>query len=83
MLRIKGQLQAYHFSLRAQMQPRDQYDITRISCVLPYADILVTDGEKAHALRELGLDKEFDVEIFSTKNHERLALADRLKTLVA
>ncbi len=81
MLRIKGELQAYHFSLRAQMEPRDQYDITRISCVLPYADILVTDGEKAHALRELGLDKQFGVEVFSTKRRERLALADRIRAL--
>ena len=46
MLRIKGELQGYHFSLRAQMEPRDQYDITRISCALPYADILITDGEE-------------------------------------
>lgn len=82
-LRIKGELQGYQFSLRAQMQPRDQYDITRISCVLPYADILVTDGEKAHALRELGLDKEFDVEIFSTKQRERKALTDRINALAA
>ena len=80
-LRIKGELQDYHFSVRAQMQPRDQYDITRISCVLPYADILVTDGEKAHALRELGLDKAFDVEVFSTKQRERLALTDRIRAL--
>jgi hypothetical protein len=65
------------------MDPRDQYDITRISCVLPYADVLITDGEKAHALRELGLDKEFGVEVFSTKARERTALADRLKALAA
>jgi hypothetical protein len=82
MLRIKGELQAYHFSLRAQMEPRDQYDITRISCALPYADILVTDGEKAHALRDLGLDKEFDVEVFSTKQRERVLLVDRLRALL-
>lgn len=80
-LRIKGQLQGFHFSLRAQMEPRDQYDITRISCVLPYADILVTDGEKAHALRELGLDYEFGTEVYSTKQQERLALTRRLKAL--
>jgi hypothetical protein len=49
--------------------------------VLPYADILVTDGEKAHALRELGLDKAFDVEVFSTKQRERLALTDRIRAL--
>jgi hypothetical protein len=81
-LRIKGELQGYHFSVRAQMQPRDQYDITRISCALPYADILVTDGEKAHAVRELGLDKAFNVEVFSTKQRERLALVNRIKALV-
>jgi hypothetical protein len=82
MLRIKGELQGYHFSVRAQMQPRDQYDITRISCMLPYADILVTDGEKAHALRELGLDKVFDVEVFSTRQRERPALINRIRALV-
>lgn len=83
LLRIKGELQGYHFSLRAQMKPPDQYDITRISCVLPYADILVTDGEKAHALRELGLDKAFGVEVFSTRQRERLALTQRLEALTA
>ncbi|HEX5492449.1 MAG TPA: hypothetical protein VFX07_14395 [Candidatus Udaeobacter sp.] len=83
LLRVKGELQAYQFSVRAQMDPDDQYDITRISCVLPYADILIADGEKAHALRELGLDKEFRVEVFSTKAGERTALADRLKALAA
>jgi hypothetical protein len=83
MLRIKAELQSYHFSLRGQMEPRDQYDITRISCVLPYADILITDGEKAHALRELKLDKEFRVEVFSTKPRERPALTNRLKMLAA
>jgi hypothetical protein len=82
MLRIKGELQGYHFSVRAQMQPRDQYDMTRISCVLPYADILVTDGEKAHALRELALDKAFNVEVFSTRQRERLALVNRIRALV-
>ncbi len=80
-LRIKGELRAYQFSLRAQMEPRDQYDITRIGCALPYADILVTDGEKAQALRELGLDKEFGVEVFSTKQRERAALTSRLQEL--
>jgi hypothetical protein len=82
MLRIKAQLQGYHFSVRAQMEPRDQYDITRISCVLPYADILVTDGEKAHAIRELGLDGEFRTEIFSTREHERARLVQALQQLV-
>lgn len=81
-LRIKAELQAYQFSLRAQMKLRDQYDITRISCALPYADILVTDGEKANALRELALDKEFAVEVFSTKERERAALTKRILDLV-
>jgi hypothetical protein len=83
MLRIKGELQGYHFSVRAQMEPRDQYDITRISSVLPYADIFITDGEKAHALRELKLDKEFRVEVFSTKPRERPTLVERLNALAA
>jgi len=82
-LRIKGELQAFQFSLHAQMDPRDQYDITRISCALPYADIFVTDGEKAYAIRELGLDREFGVEVFSTKQKERAALLNRFRELTA
>jgi hypothetical protein len=42
---------------------------------------LVTDGEKAQALRELGLDEEFGVEVFSTRQRERAALTMRLQEL--
>jgi hypothetical protein len=82
-LRIKCELQAFQFAQREKIDPGDQYDITRIGCALPYADILVTDGGKAHALRELGLDDEFGVEVFSMKRRELPALIARLEAISA
>lgn len=79
--RIKGELQAYQFAHREKVEPRDQYDLTRIACALPYADVLITDGGKAHALRELRLDKEFGTEVFSMKERELPALVARLHTI--
>jgi hypothetical protein len=80
-LRIKSELHAFQLANREKIEPRDQYDITRIGCALPYADILITDGGKAHAIRELGLDEQFDAEVFSMKRGEIPALVSRLKEL--
>lgn len=81
-LKIKAQLQAVQFFRQEKIEPRDQYDITRASCALPYADIFVTDGGKASALRELGLDTVYGTEVFSMKKAELGALTDRLRELV-
>src|ERR1035438_8094750 len=55
-LKIKAELEAMQFFRREKIEPRDQYDITRAACALPYADIFITDGGKASAIKELKLD---------------------------
>ena len=59
-------------------QPGDQYDITRAACALPYADIFITDGGKASAIRELKLDVACQTEVFSMKKSELNALIIRM-----
>ncbi len=77
-LRIKSQLEGHQFFIRENITAGDQYDITRIACALPFADVLVTDGGKAAAIRELGLDKEYGTEVFSMKPSELPSLVERI-----
>lgn len=81
-LKIKAELQAMQFFRREQIEPRDQYDITRAACALPYADIFITDGGKASAIRELKLETAYKTEVFSMKKSELPALTARLKEIV-
>jgi hypothetical protein len=81
-LRIKAELEAMQFFRREKIEPGDQYDITRAACALPYADIFITDGGKASAIRELKLDSAFGTEVFSTKKSELQALTTRLNEIV-
>ena len=77
-LKIKAELVAMQFFRREKIEPRDQYDITRAACALPYADIFITDGGKASALKELKLDAEYETEIFSLKKSDLKNLMARL-----
>ena len=81
MLNVKSQLLAFQFFQKQKIEARDQYDVTRISCALPYADVLVTDGEKTHAIRELGLDRQFSAEVFSMRKDALPKLVKRLKEI--
>ena len=81
-LKIKAELQAMQYFRREKIEPRDQYDITRAACALPYADIFITDGGKASAIRELKLDIAYETEVFSLKKGELPALTARLKEIV-
>jgi hypothetical protein len=81
-LKIKAELQAMQFFRREQIEPRDQYDITRAACALPFADIFITDGGKASAIRELKLNTTYKTEVFSMKKSELPKLIVRLKEIV-
>ena len=81
-LRIKAELEAIHFFLRKKITPGDQYDITRAACALPYADVFVTDGANANAIRELGMDIAYKVEVFSMKMSDLGSLVARLGRIV-
>jgi hypothetical protein len=81
-LKIKAQLEAMQFFRRENIEPRDQYDITRAACGLPYADIFITDGGKASAIRELKLDAAYKTEVFSLKRSELNVLVTRLNKIV-
>ena len=81
-LKIKAELHAMQFFRREKIEPRDQYDITRAACALPYADIFITDGGKASAIRELKLDAIYKTEVFSMKKGELQKLTARLKEIV-
>jgi hypothetical protein len=81
-LKIKAELHAMQLFRREKIEPRDQYDITRAACALPYADIFITDGGKASAIRELKLDVVCKTEVFSMKKSELPKLTARLKEIV-
>jgi hypothetical protein len=81
-LKIRAELEAMQFFRREKIEPRDQYDITRAACALPYADIFITDGGKASAIRELQLDAAYKTEVFSMKKSELQALTIRLGKIV-
>ncbi len=81
-LKIKAELEAMQFFRREKIEPRDQYDITRAACALPYADIFITDGGKASAIRELKLDAAYKTEVFSMKKAELNALTTKLAEIV-
>lgn len=81
-LKIKSELEAMQFFRREKIEPGDQYDITRAACALPYADIFITDGGKASAIRELKLDTTYQTEVFSMKKSELPGLAARLNEVV-
>lgn len=80
-LKIKSELEALQLFRKEKIEPRDQYDITRAACALPYADIFITDGGKASTIRELKLDTTYQTEVFSTKKSELDALTARLKAV--
>lgn len=81
-LRIKAELEAMQFFRREKIEPRDQYDITRAACALPYADVFITDGGKASAIRELKLDVACKTEVFSMKKSELNALTAKLNEII-
>lgn len=69
-LKVKALLEARQFFSAQKIEPRDQYDITRAACALPYADFYVTDGGMAAAIRELRLDQKFQTTVYSTKESD-------------
>ena len=81
-LKIKAEIHAMQLYRREKIEPRDQYDITRAACALPYADIFITDGGKASAIRELKLDAAYKTEVFSMKKSELSALTTRLREII-
>jgi len=81
-LKMKAELHAMQLFRREKIEPRDQYDITRAACALPYADIFITDGGKASAIKELKLDAAYKTEVFSMKKNELPKLTARLKEIV-
>jgi hypothetical protein len=81
-VKIKAELEAMQFFRREKIEPRDQYDITRAACALPYADVFITDGGKASAIRELKLDVAYKVEVFSMKKSELDSLTAKLGEIV-
>jgi hypothetical protein len=62
--------------------PNDQMDILRIAGALPFADIMLIDGAKAHDVRELKLDKKFQTNIYSGKKKDLENLRELLTDLL-
>jgi hypothetical protein len=67
----KINLEACHLWKGKSRDHGDQYDVTRLSCALPVADVIITDGSAASAIRDVGLDQAFGVQVFSTREAER------------
>ena len=47
------------------------------------ADVIVTDGSAASAIRDVGLDRSFGTKVFSTRDSERAALVELLNGVTA
>jgi hypothetical protein len=76
-------LEAWHLWKQKDRDPGDQYDVTRLACALPIADMVVTDGSAASAVREVRLDELFGVRVFSTRDAERKDIVQALGAALA
>jgi hypothetical protein len=61
-----------------ELAHNDMMDLHRISTALPYADILVLDGEQCRHLESVGLPAEFGAKVFSIKDASLLPLCDEI-----
>jgi hypothetical protein len=82
LLHIKAELEAAQMLRGTEIKASDQYDDTRIASALPYADILITDGVKASAVRELKLDQKYNTMVLSVKRYDRQRLIAVLTEIV-
>lgn len=78
---IKAELDALQFAKQEKIEARDQYDITHAACAFPYADIYITDGGKAGAIKELKLDSRFATKVFSTKARDLSSILKELEAI--
>ena len=53
----------------------DLEDVLGISTVLPYCDILTTDKGMKHLVRQLGLDRQYNSQVFSAAESDIAALS--------
>lgn len=65
-----------------KLEMADMYDLWRISTALPYADILVVDGEQARHLVASGLALKYQAKVFTLKADSLIPLFDEIKERV-
>jgi len=69
------------YSPERQPQQGDLYDMGTMSTVLPYCDIVATDRHMQWLIRQVGLDTQYGVEVFSARKADLTAFFDRLTAL--
>ncbi len=64
-LNIRTSLSSINAVCHKKENPNDHIDFARISSGLPISNILLTDAKRKNEIKELSLDKEYDVKVFS------------------
>jgi hypothetical protein len=82
-LSIRASLEAIMAYKGLIESPNDQMDILRIAGALPFADIMVIDSSKAHDVRELGLNKKFQTDVYSGKKKDLINLREQLTKIIS
>ena len=68
---------------KPQRSPRasDPYDLVALSSVLPYVDVVTTDGEMKDMVKRLKLHGKYGVEVYSAGKRDIQALTKRLLSI--
>lgn len=61
----------------------DHLDIVRLCCAVPFADIVLTDKSKVYDIKSIGLDSDFNTEIFSGIKADLENFKKRLEQIMA
>jgi hypothetical protein len=69
-LDIRSSLSAYIAVLNKKMKSNDQIDILRISTGLPLSDLFFTDKPRKSEIVELGFDKKYDTQVFTSRKED-------------
>lgn len=81
-LKIQSSLEAVTSNRQNNESVSNTMDIMRISSILPYADIFITDKAKVNDIKQLGYDKKYQTKIFSGKKDDLDNLILLLKKIV-
>lgn len=79
---IRASLEAMLAFKNANETSRDHIDIMRISGALPFADLMLIDGPKAHDVQELAIDQKYQTAVFSGRREDLEGLTEKLKKIV-
>lgn len=69
---ITAKLYANIIASNNPIETGDSMDITNIATMAPYCNIIVTDKKMRNRIKLLGIDLQYNFQVFSLKDHEEL-----------